>query len=396
MHLRFRIVFLHCQRRTNPMAPRTWGRRSSVWLAGLLLSCTLLFRRIFLIETSVVIHQTSVTTPTVGDYPRNLVLRQAAPELPGRYYKSTEKNWSRVSNGFPRICRNDSLSDPIWEWNLFSNNTLGSETPRAGERLLIATYSAFGQYARLLELTAPINKAYAKKWNHDIVVLQGTSFTLLWDANCTPPEERSRFNKIDLLLEALNQKDRYDLLLVLDADALIYDFSFRIASLLPTNDTMLVAQRTHQDDLQATRSINNGITLWNLHHRLTSQVAQDWNKVAREGIPENRPYRGDQYYLREVLRSSDRISAISSVWDEFYYRDGTVVKHFQRSNSRSWNDTGLDVREDRIMNTTKEICARFGLNWHRLERRNYTDILGNVQSSKASCIPSDNPTGNCY
>lgn len=278
---------------------------------------------------------------------------------------------------FPRICLNESLHDPIWEWRFFGSSGSVNETDSGRKRLLIATYSAFGKYAKLLELTSPINKAYAKRWNHDIVILQGTSLILQWDENCTPPEERSRFNKIDLLLEALSRKGNYDYLLLLDADTLIYDFSYDITRLFASKDTMLVAQRTHQQDPPATYNINNGITLWNLHHRLTQQVAEDWNKACRQGIPENRPYRGDQYFLRQVLHSGDRISSISSVWDEFYYRDATVVKHFQRSNNRSWNDTGLDTREERILNATAEICVRFGLDEQHLERRNYTDISGN-------------------
>lgn len=284
---------------------------------------------------------------------------------------------------FPRICRDEPLREPIWEWHFFSNASKSSNNQK---RLLIATYSAFGKYARLLELTSPINKAYAKIWSHDVVIVQGTTLILPWDENCTPPEERSRFNKINLLLEALKQKEKYDQLLLLDADTLIYDFSFDITQLV-SNTTMLVAQRTQKEDPRATPNLNNGVTLWNLHHPLTATVAEDWNHACRQGIPDNRPYRGDQFYLRQVLRSEERIASISTVWDEFYYRDGTVVKHFQRSNPRSWNETGMGSREERIQNTTREICDRFQIEEKNLDRRNYTGISGDRFTGNFSCAP---------
>lgn len=358
------------------------GAKSSVWLAGLLISSLLLLRTIFLARVTVIIadEQTSI------DFIVDDTLHGNADS--GQIVTSNTER-SNQSNGsfvFPRICLDEPLYAPIWEWHFFTKNTSADTGAfQSQKKVLIATYSAFGTYARLLELTSPINKAYARRWTHDMVVLQGTSFILPWDKNCTPPEERSRFNKIDLLREALLRKNEYDHLLLLDADTLIYDFSFDISRLVPSNETMLVAQRTHQEDPTATRNINNGITLWNLHHPLTRQVADDWDQACRDGIPDNRPYRGDQFYLRQVLKSEDRVAAISSVWDEFYYRDGTVVKHFQRSNSRSWNETGLDTREDRILNATKDISQRFDIDEQQLDRKNYSAITGSTEIDSPRC-----------
>eukprot|EP00934_Nitzschia_sp_Nitz4_P007722 Nitzschia sp. Nitz4//scaffold144_size56818//7844//9616//NITZ4_006528-RA/size56818-processed-gene-0.26-mRNA-1//-1//CDS//3329536489//7712//frame0 len=270
---------------------------------------------------------------------------------------------------FPRVCAKQPPSRPVWEWHRFSNSTTPGSFP-SSKKLLIATYSAFGEYARLLEWTSPINKEYAKRWGHDIVILQGTTMILSWDRDCHPPEERSRFNKIDLLKVALEHQ-QYDQLLLLDADTLMFDFNYDVTTLV-RNTTMLVAQRTHKDDDLTTSHINNGITLWNLRHPLTSRVAKDWDQACRKGIPDNRPFRGDQYYLRQVLDSEDRVAAISSVWDEFFYRDGTVIKHFQRSNDRSWSDTGLDTRQERIQQTTNEICTLFGLDPSSLDKSIYT------------------------
>lgn len=280
----------------------------------------------------------------------------------------TEKrsNETEEAKTFPRLCRDAPEASPIWEWK-YGNGTNAQRA--AKKRMLIATYSAFGTYAKLLEMTAPVNKAYAKQWGHDIVILQGTTMILPWDENCTPTEERSRFNKIDLLLTALRHEE-YDLLLLLDADTLVYNFSYDISAMID-DDTMLVAQRTKLEDPPATLNINNGVTLWNLRHPITTVVAKDWDRRCRKGIPDNRPFRGDQFYLRESLKREERIEAVAAVWDEFYYRDGTVVKHFQRSNSRSWNETGLDLREERIENATEALLRRHQLREKDLEVKQY-------------------------
>lgn len=272
-------------------------------------------------------------------------------------------------NNYPRICRKLPLRNPSWEWELFQRNST------MGQRLLIAQYSAFGKYARLLELTAPINKMYARRWKHDFVILQGTLMTIPEDRNCPPPEERSRFNKIALLQMALNQTQRYDQLLILDADAMIYDFAYDLTGLLIATNSMLIAQRVHENDPPGTWNINNGVMLWNLHHPLTASVAEKWDMACRKGLPDNRPFRGDQFYLHKVLQQDETAQlAVFSVWKEFYYRDGTVVKHFQRSKMFTWNETGIDIRETRIQAAIDDICQRFKIPQGSLENRTYTDV----------------------
>lgn len=230
---------------------------------------------------------------------------------------------------FPRICLDEPLMKLKWEWyNYSQSRDMSVARNHSKGKLLIAQYSAFGKYARLLELTSPLNKAYAEQWQHDIVILQGTTMLLPYDKNCTPPEERSRFNKVALLLTAIAESTKYDQVLILDADTLIYNFSVDVTQLLP-DEYAMVAQRTDRNDPPVTRHINDGITLWNLRHPLTANIADDWDHACRDGIPDNRPFRGDQYYLRQVLKSETYDAAVWTVWDEFYYKDGTVIKHFQ-------------------------------------------------------------------
>ncbi len=358
---------------SNSFLHRRFPRKSCL-LGGFLLACLLLFRTVALSRTLqfLVSRRKNNSSPYV-----DLVLRLSSGET------KFESEINKDVVAFPSVCHNGPLLEPIWEWN-FSNNK--SNISRHGKRLLIATYSAFGNDARVLELTSPINKAYAKMWGHDSVVVQGITMILPSDENCTPSEERSRFNKIDLLLEALTKKDNYDLLLLLDADTLIYNFSFDVSQLV-SNTTMLVAQRTQKDDQRATINIDNGITLWNLHHPLTAKVADEWNQACRRGIPDEPSNRGDLYYLRQTLHVDERIATVSTVWDEFYYLEGTVIKSFQLFNARAWNDTSLASREEKIVNATKEICGRYQIDEKDLDHRNYTILSDNTSKGNNTCVP---------
>jgi hypothetical protein len=123
---------------------------------------------------------------------------------------------------------------------------------------------------------------------------------------------------------------------------------------------MLVAQRVHEYDPSNTWNINNGVTLWNLHQPLINSTTKAWDQACRKGLPDNRPFRGDQFYLHQTLKkeTNRRQAAVKSVVKEFFYKNGTVVKHFQRSKMYSWNDTtGLDAREERIQMTVDEVGA---------------------------------------
>ena len=412
------------------------------------------------------------------------------------------------------MCGDEPLLEPIWEWHYYSKHDNNSnskdsghsnEIPKQRQRhnLLIAQYSSFvggssgsnsRSYAKLIEKTAPINKEYAKRWNYDYVILHGITMLVANDIEnihyynyhnyhnnntdnklyCYPKEERSRFNKIALLQMALFNKDIYDSMLILDADAMIYDFDYDIPSLLLPNkqmqdddhndntnnsvaahgkdldgyfsdkdetDIMLVAHRVNQNDVAQTSNITNGVTLWNLHHPYIEYAVSKWDEACRNGLisslesnhryrrkhrppieQQRHPFRGDQYYLHQVLKQSDSSNAntnvnnknntirdveldeinddddpttskknltnvVSALWNEFYYRDGTVIKHFQRSNMFSWNDTiGLQSRLDRIDQATDEICTKHSISKDALEYVNYTTNT-NTSTNNTSSSP---------
>ena len=65
------------------------------------------------------------------------------------------------------------------------------------------------------------------------------------DGDCEPPPQRAMYDKLELLRIALRKKDKYDQLLLLDADATIYDLDFDIANLCEKDD-ILAAHRVSQ------------------------------------------------------------------------------------------------------------------------------------------------------
>jgi hypothetical protein len=267
----------------------------------------------------------------------------------------------------------------FWEWQRYSRNTAtnnnnnnnNSSTSRPLRKLLIAQYSGFGKYSELLDAVAPVNKAYARKWGHDVVILQGTSLYLpRVDETCSPSGPRATFNKLALLelalglnknatIAAAGTSSSYDQLLILDTDAMIVDFDTDITTLLP-DDYMMAAHRVWSMDSQTTWDINAGITLWNLHHPHTQRVFDEWNRACHEEVEQVLVSNDDQFFLQKTLLDLGK-HAERKVWslaEEFYYQRATVVKHFKRE-SRSWVDTGLQGRLEQIHSAVNDVCQQW-------------------------------------
>jgi hypothetical protein len=256
----------------------------------------------------------------------------------------------------------ETRRDPTWEWRKYSKDA----TTKASKKLLVAQYSSYGKYARLLELTSPINKAYARKWNHDFLIVQGATLVVKEDEDCEPPPERSRYDKLELLRIALRKKDKYDQLLLLDADALIYDLDFDITNLCEIDDILAAHRVSQKNPEPRTYNVNNGIVLWNLQNPETKEVADEWDVDTRKGISRGFSH-GDQHYLHHVLKMKNRSAHVQGLATEFFYHEGTVAKHFIRGHANGWNNTGLDVREIVIKDAVKDICKRFPSDCEELE-----------------------------
>eukprot|EP00980_Cylindrotheca_fusiformis_P004989 scaffold1060_cov109-Cylindrotheca_fusiformis.AAC.5 len=289
------------------------------------------------------------------------------------------------------------------QWTLTKNANAGS-TGGPATRLLIAQYSAFGSYAKLLEMTVPITKLYGKKWNHDVLVVQGVTINE-FHTNDAYPQKRctmldqsnnlAMYNKMPILMRAFEKG--YDQVLLLDADALIYNLEFDIQQMLFDNtsssNVLLVAHKADNNNNNATTSsssssnntwnINNGVTLWNLKHKQFKFTLQTWVKYTLQDLQQGGTIRhGDQSYLHRVLKRHDLQRFVHALnTSEFQYRKGTVIKHFPRRNQRVWNDFKMDDRLQEIENAVHEVCIRNTSNCEAMERIPY--------STFASCIIYD-------
>ncbi|CAJ1930785.1 unnamed protein product [Cylindrotheca closterium] len=260
----------------------------------------------------------------------------------------------------------------IWLWFNYSQS---QAIRRPSKRLLIVQFTGFGSYESLLNRAAPISQMYAKAWGHDLLVMWGITKRLKRQKNQTLPAHQSMYNKVDYLLMALEKREQYDQILILDSDSMIYDFSADLTELIRGDDDMLVALKTHEEDLPTTHRINAGVTLWNLNHPLTWQLAMDWDEGCVEAIKKNYSLRGDQYFLVEALKKANRTAAVRAVQKEFHYRSASVIKHFIRTDSCSWEGSSLDGRVAEMQNASSEVVNRFQLDLSTMVFRNPTALI---------------------
>lgn len=246
--------------------------------------------------------------------------------------------------------------EPIWEYENYGED----HEAKANKRLLIGLYSGFGVYGSLLTKTAHVNRAYARHWKHDVVLVQGAALQIKeLDGDCEPPPHRATYDKIPLLRYALEHKDQYDQLLILDTDALVYDMDFDVTSLLPKGK-MLAAQKVRESDDHETWDINAGVTLWDLHHPRIQKLTKEWFTHSKSGMEHNYHASNDQYHLHYALKEGNYKEDIFALDEEFNYGHGTIVKHFIRKpQHKQWGEAAiLDNRENRIEIAIEEICKK--------------------------------------
>ena len=278
-------------------------------------------------------------------------------------------------------------------------------------RLLIAQYTASmtqsasfpsNIYDQFLWMTSKVNTEYAVKWEHDFWIMRGIAFrnpnftnpqhytiekrVILgrrqppWNDDCwnnntidndmsdNIPQSRSTYNKIAILELALS-KTEYDGLLILDADAMMYDFSRDITDLLSAN-TVVVAHKTNNSEGAHTGSINVGVTLWNLRHQLTTYVAQRWKSNCFRRIMHHSNDKLDddqaplQFLLKHELDQIRRDKVVYAIENEFYYGRGTFVRHFIRPAGSAWMNNSVDSESTRLMKIQRsvhEVCTKYRL-----------------------------------
>lgn len=279
-------------------------------------------------------------------------------------------------------------------------------------RVLIAQYTAAhtagsshstgSPYDQLLNRTSPINQAYARKFGYDYLIFRGTPFvdpgheeedssyqleryvvggqparTAGNDVSSShvvatssrpskriqPPPSRATYSKVSILELVLfgEYKGRFDYVLILDADAMMFDFDRDIGRYYDHHRFVLVAQKTNMSDRDETGSINVGVTLWNLNSKLTPLIVGRWKHKCLRRIREGRPDDDQaplQALIKNELRQEQRNYVVHGVNEDFHYGKGTFVKHFIRQ-SLSWNDTQLERRLEKIQSASAEVCERY-------------------------------------
>eukprot|EP00536_Pseudo-nitzschia_multiseries_P002991 jgi/Psemu1/318051/estExt_fgenesh1_pm.C_420015 len=215
-----------------------------------------------------------------------------------------------------------------------------------------------------------------------VVTLQGTAFS---PHGCKAPLSHSSIDKIRVLFEAIDAVNQYDRLLLLDADAMIYDMDKDLTSLLDEdeNDDFVVAgspilTEDGKKDKYMPWKITSGMTLWNLEHPSTPSVALEWFHYAKNAIVRE-SYQSDQKYLHKALqnyyktnkdgvvaRNEDRDGIVQTFMDHQFDDDvkGTVIKQFGVAETstdapENVHDKQVEKRLLRMEETAQNICERY-------------------------------------
>ena len=298
-----------------------------------------------------------------------------------RFHRSSSSSLTR--NHHHHNNHNNNDNQVMWEWRRFhhqnttymttlhdddnptaqqrhgtTNNATLPSNNNNNKKLLIAQYDSGTNvlYGTLLNLTSRVNVAYARKYSFDYVILHGLAYRTIFDTTLRIPQpSRATYSKVNLIQRALELN--YDYLLILDSDAMMYDFDRNVAELMPDHK-MVVAHQVYDFDARQYYNINVGVILFNLRHPKIRRVVWLWNIVCfvqiMIGVSDN-----DQNPIQRILQIMGARQLIEGNREEFAYNNGTFIKHFKRVNSRSWIDSNMDNRIVEIQDTVREVCTKY-------------------------------------
>ena len=136
-------------------------------------------------------------------------------------------------------------------------------------KVVVVQTSGPGLYTPLLETSASINRRYAALRGFDYLSVVGTISSAI--DPLLSNHSFSAFNKV-FLLNALVLDGRYDVAFYLDADALVFNFSF--SPLQALNSSQLFAVCRGSSDEEDTWDVNDGVMIWNLKHARAREFSQ--------------------------------------------------------------------------------------------------------------------------
>jgi hypothetical protein len=254
-----------------------------------------------------------------------------------------------------------------WEWHRYkpiAANELSNQQSNKGG-LLIVQYSG-SSYNELLESTSVVNRAYAKRYGYNYVILRGVALSVPFlDSMVKPPPSRTTYNKISILQEFVASRN-YDRLLLLDADALIRDFATNLGDF--PFETVFVAHNVIKNRPDPS-NVNIGVTLWNLHHADLPWLIRRWKQQSILRIL-RRLKDDDQRVLQAILRRQSvfkRNRLVLATDDLFGYDNGKYVQHFIRRSSKSWDAAPKNKRLELVQATARDICQRYAPSCDQLD-----------------------------
>jgi len=269
-----------------------------------------------------------------------------------------EWNWyhySTSNNHNTTTTRNVQTRHTGLDTYLEFTNTKSNTT--ATRKVLISQYTGLdAAYLEFTNITQRANKAYANKWNYDYLLMKGTAFN-------SNQVGISAYNKLSVLRKAIDAKV-YDVLLILDSDAVIVDLDQDVLDLMPES-MLLTACRNHESDSPHTWNLNNGVTLWNLRHERMEEVYTEWYRRIIIRIGKKNLIPSDQAELHEVVKEygeDKRKTIVNAIYTyHFRFHEGSFVKHVVRSSSSTWKSAQDDLirRKSILKEAVKDVCAKW-------------------------------------
>lgn len=277
-----------------------------------------------MIKTSSKIHQNRINI--VG----NIQRKSSEKNKRNNSKKTRKKKKGNGESHQKRRSFNPDNTNLTWHWDENSKSR-PKDTVAPERRLVIVQYTGWEDYYfRMTDISSRANRAYAKMHNVDYVRMNGVAYG-------THTGIHAPYNKI-FILRHFREKYRknYDVLLLLDSDAVIVDFNFNALDLLPPN-YLFAAHKIVPRSSNTTWNINNGVTLWNLNHKEYDSVVGNWASRCKDkmkrglGVSDQGPL---HYGLRTDYTDNERVEK-RVVWalptTHLQPRNGTFVTHFIRA-----------------------------------------------------------------
>ena len=315
------------------------------------------------------------------DFLAHIYCQEDAKELLWEWFRGRDNEQINEESQLRRSLRKEAEEriESDVERTMISTTTNGTS-----KRLLIGVAGGYDDRARLLERAVWSARVYATTWsNVDVVTLQGTAFS---PHGCKAPAKHSTINKVRLLFKVLDlSSQRYDRLLILDADTMMYDMDVDITALTSlggdandddnySNNFVVAGVSIQKDDEDVLPwKISSSVMLWNLEHPLTPSVALEWFNFSKDAIVRG-TYVSDQRYLHKSLQkfydNESKTNIIRTfprnIFDDDESEKGIVqfilpAKEKATSNTQNYNNSRRHQLDDtlaRMEKISRKICGR--------------------------------------